>query len=467
MSLRIKQFVAEGLGDASYMIIDDERKTAAVIDPQRDIWQYLDEAEKARLTITHSFDTHVHNDFLSGSLSLSELARTTVVAGAGAKFSFDYHAVRDGDRVDLGTSLVTAVHTPGHTPEHMAYVVTSGNAAIEGIFTGGSLVVGAAGRTDLLGVGETEWLTRMQRASLRRLASYDDAAPVFPTHGEGSFCSAGAPGGDRTTTIGRERLQNAALRIALTEDEDAFVRHQLRGLPAYPAYYAHMAPLNRRGVPPIGTRLPELRGVAPTAARGLQQRGVLLVDARNATEVAAGYPGGATAIQFGDSFAAYVGWVLPFNAELVLVLPKSDVARRAQTQLIRIGFDRCAGYVEGGFAAWRDAGLPVAALERVELTAAKQLLDAGDVLLLDVRDESEWDAGHVPGAAHIHIGELPKRLGDVPADRSLLTMCATGMRATMAATIMKRFGFAPRPIAGGFDDWKARGWPSEKTAGGE
>lgn len=459
MALRIRQYVAQGLGDSSYAIIDDDRKTAAVIDPQRDIWQYLDDAAADRLTVTHAFDTHVHNDYLSGTYSLAELVGARVVAGAGANFSFDYHAMHDGDRIDLGTSTITAIHTPGHTVDHMAYVLATKDGAVVGIFTGGSLLVGSAGRTDLLGAGEAEPLTRLQRASLLRLASFGDDTTIYPTHGEGSFCAAGETHGERTTTIGRERMNNAALRTALTEDEDTFVRNQLQGLPAFPAYYAHMAPLNRKGVHAIGWRLPELRPVSPAKAFDLQRHGILLVDARNAVDFAKGYPRGATSIQFGDSFAAYVGWVLPFDSELVLVLPQRETAPRAQTQLIRIGFDRCAGYVDGGFDAWRSAGLPVNALEAIDVTEAHDYLENGEVVLLDVRDDSEWERGHVPNAAHIHIGQLPKRLGDVPAQKTILTMCATGMRATMAASIIRRFGMEPKPVIGGFDEWRAQGWP--------
>jgi len=461
MTIRVKQYLADGLGDSSYLVVDDERKVATVIDPQRDVWRYLDEAARDGCALTHSFDTHVHNDFVSGSFALQEFADTRVVAGAGANFSFAFHSVRDGESIEVGGITLTALHTPGHTPEHMSYALATRDGGMRGIFTGGSLIVGSAGRTDLLGAGETELLTRLQRGSLRRLAGLPADLPVYPTHGQGSFCSAQESDDGRTTTIGRERAQNAAVRVALDQDEDAFVRHQLRGLPAYPAYYAHMAPLNRRGAPSIGARLPELTPVDPHHAFAMQERGTLIVDARRSAELGDGYPRGATAISLGDSFASYVGWVLPFNAELLLVLPSDREARRAHIQLFRIGFDRCAGFVAGGFNAWRAAGLPQSALDLVDLKEARDLLESGRVLLLDVRQDHEWAQGHVPGAVHVPVGELPRRLGDIPDGRPVMTMCASGLRATMAATIIRRVGMEPKAILGGVGDWRARGWPLE------
>jgi hydroxyacylglutathione hydrolase len=458
----VRRFSADGVSDRSYMIVDPAGGRAAVVDAQRDAWTYLDEAEKIGVKITHTFDTHVHNDFISGSRALQELTGATVVQPAGAEMEYPVREVRDGDRVEVGGFVVRALHTPGHTFHHTSYAVEEdGNVA--GLFTGGSLLVQTVGRTDLVSPGATEELARAQRASLRRLAEFPDDTEVFPTHGAGSFCSAGDAPDRETTSIGREKRENAAVHIALFEDEDAFVRHALHGLPAYPAYYTHMAPANRRGAPPLSS-LPVLNGVEPRAAHEMQSRGVALVDARKPLEFAAAYPRGARNVPLGDSFAGYIGWVLPFDAELVLVLPSEDDWRRAQGQLIRIGFDRAQGYVHGGFPAWQRDGLPVDRLTTIDVVELQRLHEAKSAEIVDVRQDAEWRAGHVPGALHIPIGMMPARLGDVGAEseRRVVTMCASGMRATIAASLLRRVGYDPFVVVpGGFDDWAEHGWPVE------
>jgi hydroxyacylglutathione hydrolase len=459
--MNVRTFVADGVSDRSYMIVDSTGGRAAVVDAQRDAWTYLDEAERLGVKITHTFDTHVHNDFVSGSRPLQELTGATTVQPAGSDMEYAVHEVRDGDRVQVGDFVMRALHTPGHTFHHTSYVVEEeGKAA--GIFTGGSLLVETVGRTDLVSPGATEELARAQRTSLRKLADFPDDTEVFPTHGAGSFCSAGDAPDREATSIGREKRDNAAVRIALLEDEDAFVRHALHGLPAYPAYYAHMAPANRRGAAPL-LSLPVLDGLEPRKAFELHQRGVNLVDARRSLQFVAAFPKGARNVPLGDSFAGYIGWVLPFNAELVLVLPEDDDWRRAQGQLIRIGFDRAQGYVRGGFPAWQDGGLPVDRLTAVDVVELHRMHKNEDLEVVDVRQDAEWRAGHLPGALHIPIGMLPARLGDVPSDgKRVVTICASGLRATIAASVLRRVGFDPLVVAeGGFDDWASHGWPVE------
>ncbi len=458
----VRTFLADGVGDRSYMIVDQDGGRAAVIDAQRDAWTYLDEAERLGVKITHTFDTHVHNDFVSGSRALQELAGAKVVQPAGAEMEYTVHEVRDGDRVEVGGFTVRALHTPGHTFHHTAYALEE-TGVTTGLFTGGSLLVETVGRTDLVSPGATEQLARAQRASLRKLLEFPDVTEVFPTHGAGSFCSAGSAPDRETTSVGREKRDNAAARTALLDDEDAFVRFALHGLPAHPAYYAHMAPANRRGALPLFS-LPVLDPLEPRKALELQQRGSELVDARIAAEFLRAFPKGARNVPLGDSFAGYAGWVLPFNAALVLVLPSDDDWRRAQGQLIRIGFDCAQGYVRGGFPAWQSAGLPVDHLTAIDVVELHRMQEAGERLgIVDVRQDAEWRSGHVPGALHIPVGMVPSRLGDVPSDGSrLVTMCAAGMRAAIAASVLRRVGYDPLVvISGGFEDWAERGWPVE------
>lgn len=459
--MRVIRFLADGVSDRSYMVVDSDAASAIVIDAQRDVWAYLDEAERQGVKITHTFDTHVHNDFISGSRSLSAVTGAVVVQAAEAGIEYPIREVRDGDRIEVGSFVVRALFTPGHTQHHMSWIVEEAGVPI-GVFTGGSLLVATIGRTDLVSPGATEAMARAQRESLRKLLALADDVEVFPTHGAGSFCSSGEVPDRETTSIGQEKRDNAAAQLAMSDDEDAFVRHALHALPGYPAYYAHMGPANRRGVLPPLLKLPVMESLDPRRVYELQRAGSALVDARKAIDFVKGFPQGARSVPLGDSFSGYIGWVLPFNAAIVLVFQNDEDWRRAQTQLIRIGYDCAQGYVRGGFPAWKEAALPVDALKSISVGDLHVEHKAGHVAILDVRQDAEWRSGHVPGAAHIAIGNLPARLGDVPApkDQNVVTMCASGMRATIAASILKRVGYEPLVVsAGGIDDWEGHGWP--------
>ena len=458
--MKVLRFAADGVGDQSYMVVDETCGCAAVIDAQRDVWTYLDEADRLGVKITHAFDTHVHNDFVSGSRSLHELTDATVVQGE-ASFAYPVRHVHDGDHIDVGSAFtMRALHTPGHTFAHMSYALEVAGTVV-GLFTGGSLLVDTIGRTDLVSPGATEQLARAQRASLLRLLEYSGETEIFATHGAGSFCSAGDAPDRSASSIELEKRGNRAVHVALTEDEDAFVRFALHGLTEYPAYYSHMAPINLAGAAPL-VKLPTLEPLDPRRAHELQERGASIVDARASLDFVRGFPRGARSMPLGDSFAGYVGMVLPFDDELVLVLPNDDDWRRAQGQLLRIGFDRARGYVAAGFPAWERAGLPVDRLTAITIEDLHHRDKAREALVVDVRFGPEWRGGHVPGATHLAIGTLAARLGDVPpaGDRKLVTMCAGGTRATLAASMLKRVGYDPLVVAsGGFHEWNDHGWP--------
>lgn len=458
----IRQFTADGVSDRSYLAIHEPTRRAVVIDAQRDVWTYLDAADEAGVKITHAFDTHVHNDFVSGSFALRERTGAIVVQAAEAGVAYPVRGVNDGESVEIAPGIfVRALHTPGHTFHHMTYALEEDGRTVA-LFTGGSLLVETIGRTDLVSPGATERLARAQRASLLKLFAFPDATDVFPTHGAGSFCSAGEAPERETTSVGEEKRHNHAGRIAISEDEDAFVRFALHGLTAYPAYYAHMAAFNLAGTRALSA-LPELEALEPRKALELQQIGGSIVDARTSAEFVRGFPRGARSIPLGESFAGYVGMVLPFNDELVLVLADDEDWRRAQTQLIRIGFDRASGYVRGGFPTWERAGLPIDRLRAVTIEDVHALHKDDAAAVVDVRYDPEWRAGHIVDSTHVPIGSLPARLGDVPFEngRKLITMCAGGTRATLAASLLKRIGHDPLVVAsGGFDQWAAHGWPA-------
>ena len=428
-----------GLGNATYLVASGGE--AAVVDPPRDAWRVTAVAAARGWQLTHVLETHVHNDYLSGALELRASARSEIVAPAAGRYAFAHRGVEAGEDVRIGGLRLLARATPGHTPEHLAWdVVPDGAVGPTAVLTGGSLMVGSAGRTDLLGAAMTDELTAAQFRSMQALASLPDDVAVLPTHGSGSFCAAGPTDGARTSTIGAERFHNPLFRAP---DEAAFRATMFAGLGPYPTYYAHMAPINRVGPDVLG-RLPVSPALDPDGLRSAIGRGAHVVDARSRRTFAAGHLPGSLGVELDDSFASYVGWLVPFGEPVVLVLPEpaEDALAEATAQLIRIGYDRIAGWLDGGAERWAEAG---GELDRYPVTTARALraeLAVGPApRLLDVRDPNEWrDDGHIPGALEIPLGELPSRLAEVPADAPVTVLCKSGARASIAASVLDAAG---------------------------
>lgn len=437
--MELELFITPDLGDNSYLLTSNGE--AALIDPQRDAWRFLAKAADLNTKVRYVFETHAHNDYISGAQEVEAAAGAKIVAPALGAYEFGHEAAEDGSEFRLGALRLVAMATPGHTPEHVSWLVyEDDNDSPVAIFSGGSLMVGSAGRTDLLGMDRADELTRMQFRTMRRLAKFPDSLEVLPTHGAGSFCASGAPALTRTTTIGEERLRN----LALTEtDEDEFIRRQLSGLMAYPTYYPNMAPINRRGATVL-RNVPKIPALAPEDVQRLSDEGARVVDARTRVEFARSHLPGAINIEMTGSFSTYVGWVLPFNERIVLVLPEAgeqEVLEVAMTQLLRIGFDRIEGYLEGGSAAWEASGRPVASYGTYDVDGLRDIYASGDQpYILDVRQDGEWEDGHIPDSHHIFVGELPNRISEVPDDRTIYVACAGGFRAAIAASMLAREG---------------------------
>jgi hydroxyacylglutathione hydrolase len=454
-------FVTPGLGDNSYLVVSGDE--AAIVDPQRDAWRFLALAEAQSLRVRYVLETHVHNDYVSGALEIRQAAGAEIAVPAQGRYEFPSRAMAEGDHVRVGALRIVAWETPGHTPEHLAWLVyEDGTPDPVALFSGGSLIVGSAGRTDLLGPEFTDRLTRAQFRSLRRLATLPRSVPLLPTHGAGSFCTASVSSMHRTTTIGAELDGNPAL---VPREEESFVRQQLSGLRAYPAYYAHMAPINRAG-PVVLSRVPSPGALgADTVARRVGA-GACLVDARNRRAFAAGHVPGALNVELDTTFGTYIGWLTPFNVPLVLVLPEptGPALEEAVTQLIRIGYERVEGFLDGGLDAWQSSGREARAYPTATIDdLCHAYLGARPVKVLDVREQSEWEMGHVPGSLHIHVGQLPARLSEVPRDREVWTTCASGHRASMAASLLDRAGIPVRLVAeGGVPEWLARCYPHQR-----
>lgn len=431
--------VDAGLGNSSYLVdLGDGR--ALAVDASRDIRSLRAAAARRGLRVAFAADTHLHADFLTGALQLAADDRATVLASAAGRRAFPHTALGDGDEVDLGGLTLRALATPGHTDEHLAFLLLDGTRAL-GVFTGGSLIVGSAARTDLQGADRAEELARAQYRSLRRLTELPDDTPVWPTHGAGSFCSA-PPGAERTTTIG---AQKAANELLAAPDEDTFVARLLGSLGSYPAYFDRLAEINRQG-PALLVTAPGLKPLGPAVVRSLLASGAHLVDARPVEEFAAGHIPGAVSNPLRPAFATWLGWLLPDDAPLVFVLGPGQDQHELAWQAAKIGYDRPAGQLAGGMDAWIADGGTV---DTISLVTAEQI---GDRPVLDVRQAAEFAGGHIPGAAHAELGAIPA--GAPTTVDGTVVMCGHGERATTAASLLARAGSRDLAVlVGGAADW--------------
>jgi hydroxyacylglutathione hydrolase len=452
MPAEIQVFPTTALGDNTYLLTVG--RDAALVDPQRDAWRFLAATESRGLIVRYVLETHVHNDYVSGALEVRAATGAQVVAPSKGAYRFPHRGITEGDELELGGVVLQAMETPGHTPEHLAYIVSESDRPLAA-FTGGSLLLGSAGRTDLAGERSTEQLTRAQFHSLRRLADLPDQTRVLPTHGPGSFCAASAPPQQSASTIGRQRRDNPAM---LAPDEDNFVRQQLRGLPRYPSYYRHMAPANRAGPSVLGG-LPDLRARSAADVDRLARSGAWIVDTRDRWSFASAHVRGSINVELSDMFASFVGWVVPFGAPIVLVLSEEDdgPARAALTQLLRIGYEQIEGYLAGGIQTWLSAGRPAMSYPVADADDLRQVSATNPhPLILDTRQPSEWDKGLIPGSLPLFVGDLPERVDELPKDREIWTICRTGYRAAIAASLLHRAGSKVRLVArGGVEQWLA------------
>jgi hydroxyacylglutathione hydrolase len=435
------------LGDRSYIAHDGTR--ALVVDPQRDLDRVLHHIERLGLDVTHVVETHVHNDYVTGGFELARRTGADYVLNADDEVFFDAHGVRDGDRLQVGGLEVRVMHTPGHTPTHLSYVVTDGTTT--SVFTGGSLLYGSVGRTDLISRAMAEELTRDQFATARRLASeLADDVTVLPTHGFGSFCSSAAADaqtadvdpryGVATSTIGQQRIENIALTIA---DEETFVTTILSGLDAYPRYYAHMAPRNRLGPEPIDLSPPVPADAVELAAR--IHAGEWVVDLRSRTAFAADHVVGTINIEATDSLVTYLAWLVPWGTPVTLIGDTAEEVAEAQRQLTRVGIDRPAAAATGGIARWGQgqARGDFRVSDYAELAALREVVVGGGPHVLDVRRDDERANRAIVGSQHVPLHELTRRVSEVPAEGEVWVHCAGGYRASIAASLLVRAGRRP------------------------
>ena len=456
-----ERFFTPGLAQVAYLVADEAASVAAVIDPRRDIEVYTDWAARHDFRITAILETHIHADFVSGVGELATATGAPIYTGALGEQDFPHQPLRDGDDVAVGALHLRALWTPGHTPEHLAYLLFDPAAGDEpqALFSGDALFVGEVGRPDLLGKEETQRLAEQLFHTVNeRLSRLPARVIVYPGHTAGSAC--GKKIGDAPhTTIGAEKLTNYAFGA---RRKDQFIRMVLEGLPAPPTYYPVLKRVNQAG-PPLLRGLPPGEPLTPAQVADRMAAGVLVIDARSPAAFGAGHLPGAAFAGLGPNFTAWLGWLAPYDRDLILVLEDDEQFIAARTELRRIGLDRVAGYLEGGIAAWCADGREVVTLPQMTVRELGERLagGAGGLTVLDVRGDDEWANGHIPGAVHRHAGEIAQGAGvPVPTRGPVAVICGSGYRSSVAGSLLQGRGQAnPINVIGGMEAWQAAGLP--------
>lgn len=459
----VKQFYLNCLAHASYLIGDEQTGTAAVVDPQRDIDGYLAFASEHRLQIRHVFLTHFHADFIAGHLELRDRTGAAIYLGAAAKAEYAFRPLKDGDTVEFGLVRLTALETPGHTPESISilvYDLAESATTPRGVLTGDTLFVGDVGRPDLrasLGWSATD-LGALLYSSLRnKLLPLPDSSLVYPAHGAGSLCGK-AIGQETVSTIGEQRRSNYALQPM---SQAAFIDLVTADQPDAPPYFTYDAVLNSRERPTLEQALArELRPLTIDILLAEQARGVQLLDTRDPAEFAAAHLAGSINIGLVGQYATWAGTVLTHDQPIAIVADPGAETESA-LRLGRIGFDHVIGYLEGGLASADSASARIVTTERVGAdVAAARLASATPPVMVDVRSTSERAQKRIDGSVHIPLNHLADRLSEIPADRPVLVHCAGGYRSSLAASLLQRHGFTQvSELAGGIAAWETTGLP--------
>jgi len=457
----LRRFYDDKLAQASYMIGCQATGEAVVVDPHRDTAVYLRAAADEGMAIRYVTETHIHADFLSGSrqLALHTGAELLLSAEGGEDWQYAFaeeagaRLLREGDHIQLGNVRLTVLHTPGHTPEHLSFAVTDGAATTEamGVLTGDFLFVGDVGRPDLLEkaagiVGTMEAGARVLWKSLKRFEELPDYLQILPGHGAGSACGK-ALGSVPSSTLGYEKLVNWAFQCA---DEAEFVAKVLEDQPEPPVYFAHMKRMNRDG-PPVLDELPDPSRLSPDAVAAHLREGDTVVDLRSRGDFASGHLPGSLNLPWGQDFTNWAGWLLPYDAPIYFLASDQDQARGAARDLTLIGIDRSEGFADIGALDWWSA--EVAPLQRttvIDWREADRAMEEDDALLIDVRSLTEWKEGHVPSAAHIHLGELREGARTLDHERPIILYCRSGNRSAIGASLLQAAGFSDvRNVEGG------------------
>lgn len=460
-----KQFYLGCLAHASYLIGSDGE--AAVVDPQRDVDQYIEEAAARNLKIKYIIETHLHADFVSGHRELATRTGAEIVFGKEAGAAFPHRAVKDGDALTLGSATLQFMETPGHTPESICVVVTDGANADEPkkVLTGDTLFIGDIGRPDLAGgKGYTpQIMAGMMYDTLHhKLLKLDDAVEVYPAHGAGSMCGKNLSS-ETSSTIGQQRKFNYALQ-PMTRDD--FVGMMTADLPAAPQYFPKDAEINRTGASPL-SELPDLRAISPDDVMETTNA-ALILDVRSAADFGAAHVPGSLNIGLGGQFASWAGTLIPIETPVVIVAESEEKAKEAQIRLARVGLENVKGYLAGGVDGWKAAGLDTATVPQISVAELKDLIESRpDLQVLDVRRPGEYESGHAPRAVTAPLSNLNEMLPLLKLDSTKMTavICAGGYRSSAATSMMQERGFTNLlNVTGGTSAWIKAGYEVEMPA---
>jgi len=461
-----KQFYLNCLAHASYLIGSEGE--AAVIDPQRDVDQYIEEAAAQNLQIKYIIETHLHADFVSGHRELAARTGAEIVFGEKAGATFPHRAVKDGDELEIGRVRLRIMDTPGHTPESICVLVidTGLSDQPQKVLTGDTLFIGDVGRPDLAGAKgySPQKMAAMMYDSLHgKLLQLDDSVEVYPAHGAGSMCGKNLST-ETSSTIGQQRKFNHALQ-PMTREE--FVKMVTTDLPEAPAYFSKDAEINRTGAPALNG-LPHPTALSPAEVCKLAAQGYVILDLRTAAEFGAGHVPVSLNIGLGGQFASWAGSLIPMASQIVLVADSEEQVEEAQMRLARVGLENVKGYLAGGMNSWNEAALELATVPQISVAELKELIESRpDLQLIDVRRPAEFQSGHAPHAVSAPLAKLRERLSQLSLrpTQPVAVICAGGFRSSAATSIMQQAGFTNLlNVTGGTKAWIDAGFEVEMPA---
>lgn len=449
-----EQFYLGCLAHASYLFGSDGQ--AAVVDPQRDVEIYIEAAKKQGLQIRYIFETHLHADFVSGHNELAARTGANIYVGKAAEASYPHIGVVDGSEVHVGRCRVNVIATPGHTLESLCLLLTDEEKSKTpfAVLTGDTLFIGDVGRPDLSKTYTPPQLAGMLYDSLQKLVALPNEVQVYPAHGAGSLCGRNMRA-ERSSTIGTERLTNYALQI---KDRNEFVRQMTSNLPARPDYFLEDAAINRAGATALAD-LPQLTPISPADLKARLEQGRIALDVRPTDDFASGHVPGSINIALSGQFASWAGAMLGLSSQPVLIAATEDQISEARMRLARVGIENLSGYLEGGVEAWKQAGFELVQMPQVTVKELRKRLDTGDVQVLDVRRQGEWDAGHIEGADLYPLDRFKAALPSLENAAATAVHCKGGYRSMIAASLLQRAGHNVINVIGGFDAWEKEKLP--------
>lgn len=461
MTLRFEQILTDGIAECSYLLGDDAAHVCAVVDPRADVDIYIETARRFGMAITHVFETHIHADFLSGARELVDRlngqAKLCVSREGGAEYDFAHEPVRDEDEFAFGDMRMMARFTPGHTPEHLSYMLFDGaKEAPWGVLSGDAFFVDSVGRPDLLGEDETEALAQKLFHTVREIfMALPDDVIIYPCHGAGSAC--GPDIGDRiSSTIGYERRFNSYAKI---KDPDEFRDRMLKEAPPVPRHYPRLKRVNAKG-PEVLRNLPRIAPLRVEAFAKLAEEGAQMLDVRDMLAFGAGHVKGSLNIAAQPEMSVWAGWLLDPERPIYLITGDDGEVNDVLRLLWRTGFSDFGGYLVGGLGAWREAGRELAQIRQIPV---HELKEADEITPLDVRKPEEWEGGHIPGAIHAFLGALRDKAGALDKSKAYATYCASGFRASIASSLLAARGFENiHNVPGSWLAWTAAGYPTEE-----